>query len=235
MVDDRKHASEHRYVLIKVCTQSAVTVKREVEALNHINALPKSKHVGRTLIRPLLDHFEVRSEHATFQCLVHKPMAMTLAALRKKLSGDRFPENLLKLVLKHVLLALDFLHSEAQVIHTGEFSSPVAHLTGLLLQDIQEKNILLDLDDISILEAFEKEGLTNLSARKVAGDRIVYRSKQIVTSDYGRPVLCDFGEARFGQATYTNDIQPYQYRAPEIILDVPWGQKVDIWSVGVMV
>jgi len=45
VVDDRKHASKHRYVLIKVCTQSAVTVKREVEALNHINALPKSKHV----------------------------------------------------------------------------------------------------------------------------------------------------------------------------------------------
>ena len=94
-----------------------------------------------------------------FQCLVHKPMAMNLAALQRKLSGDRLPENLLKLVLKHVLLPLDFLHSEAQVIHTGEFSSPVAHLTGLLLQNIQEKNILLDLrlDDISILEAFEQE------------------------------------------------------------------------------
>ena len=235
MVDDRKHASEHRYVVIKVCTQSAVTVKREVEALNHINALPKSSHIGRVLIRPLLDHFELRSEHATFQCLVHKPMAMTLAALRRKLLGDRLPENLLKIALKHVLLALDFLHSEAQVIHTGEFSPPVAHLTGLLLQDIQEKNILLDLDDISVLEAFEKEELTNPSARKVAGDRIVYTSKQIIPSDYGQPVLCDFGEARFGRAMYTDDIQPYQYRAPEVILDVPWGQKVDIWSVGVMV
>jgi serine/threonine protein kinase len=112
---------------------------------------------------------------------------------------------------------------------------PVAHLTSLFLQDIQEKNILLDLDDVSALEAFEKEELTSPSARKVVGDRIVYLSKEIVTSDYGRPVLCDFGEARFGKATYTDDIQPYQYRAPEVILGVPWGQKVDIWSVGVMV
>lgn len=162
-------------------------------------------------------------------------MAITLAALRGKLSGDKLPEGLLKLVLKHVLLALDFLHSEAQVIHTGEFNSPVAHLAGLLLQDIQEKNILLDLDDTPALGAFEKDELTNPSPRKVAGDRVVYMSKGIVTSDYGRPVFCDFGEARFGQVTYTDDVQPYQYRAPEVILDVPWGQKVDIWSVGVMV
>lgn len=33
----------------------------------------------------------------------------------------------------------------------------------------------------------------------------------------------------------TDDIQPYQYRAPEVILGVPWGRKVDIWSVGVMI
>lgn len=40
-----KDLVEHRYVLLKICTESAVTLaaKREVEVLNHINALPKSK------------------------------------------------------------------------------------------------------------------------------------------------------------------------------------------------
>jgi hypothetical protein len=42
------------------------------------------------------------------------------------------PENLLKLVLQHVLLALDFLHSEAKVIHTGEFSSRCRTLNKLI-------------------------------------------------------------------------------------------------------
>jgi len=47
-------------------------------------------------------------------------------------------------------------------------------------------------------------------------------------------VLCDFGEARLGE--YDNvDIQPYHYLAPEVILDIPWDEKVGIWSVGVMV
>ena len=38
-----------------------------------------------------------------------------------------------------------------------------------------------------------------------------------------------------GTGTYTGDIQPYQYRAPEVILGAPWDEKVDIWAVGVMV
>lgn len=51
----------------------------------------------------------------------------------------------------------------------------------------------------------------------------------------GRPVLCDFGEARYGQTSYSDDIQPYVYRAPEILLDVPWAYEVDVWNVGVFV
>ena len=50
----------------------------------------------------------------------------------------------------------------------------------------------------------------------------------------GRPVLCDFGEARIGEGDH-NLIQPYPYRAPEVILEMSWHNKVDIWMVGVMV
>ncbi len=103
--------------------------------------------------------------------------------------------------------------------------------------DLQEDNILLDLDDASALEAFEEEERTSPVARKVAADRAIYLSRRIVTAGekYGRPVLCDFGEARFGRTAYTERIQPYQYRAPEVILRMPWNEKVDIWSVGLMV
>ena len=103
--------------------------------------------------------------------------------------------------------------------------------------DLQESNILLDLDDTSALEAFEEEERTSPAARKVAADHVIYLSRRIVTAGekYGRPVLCDFGEARFGCTAYTGLIQPYQYRAPEVILRMPLNEKVDIWSVGLMV
>ena len=87
------------------------------------------------------------------------------------------------------------------------------------------------------LEKFEKDELTSPGARKIVGDRVVYTSRPLVPPvyRYGRPVLCDFGEARFGEYNNMANIQPNQYRAPEVILEIPWDEKVDIWNVGVMV
>ena len=104
---------------------------------------------------------------------------------------------------------------------------------------MQEKNILLDLDVVAALETFDEAERTNPLPRKIADNRTIYLSGKIVTEpiNYGRPVLCDFGETRFGSATrtYTEFIQPFQYRAPEVVLRAPWNEKVDIWTVGVMV
>jgi serine/threonine-protein kinase SRPK3 len=87
------------------------------------------------------------------------------------------------------------------------------------------------------LEKFEMDELMTPSARKIDGDRVIHTSRPLVPPfySYGRPVLCDFGEARLGEYDNMIDIQPYQYRAPEVILNIPWDEKVDIWSVGVMV
>ncbi|KAK9384674.1 kinase-like domain-containing protein [Lipomyces mesembrius] len=52
---------------------------------------------------------------------------------------------------------------------------------------------------------------------------------------YGRPILCDFGEARSGSSKFHEDIQPYLYRAPEVLLRMVWDRKVDIWNIGVLV
>ena len=45
---------------------------------------------------------------------------MILAQLRSKCPKRRLPVNVLKPALVHILLALDFLHSEAHVVHTGK-------------------------------------------------------------------------------------------------------------------
>lgn len=96
--------------------------------------------------------------------------------------------------------------------------------------------MILGIEDDSILEEFESKELSNPSPRKVDGDRIIYQSRGLeISKGPGRPIITDFGEARMGQQSYDDDIQPYQYRAPEVILDIPWSYEVDIWNVGVMV
>lgn len=78
--------------------------------------------------------------------------------------------------------------------------------------------------------------MNNPIPRKINENRIIYESRGLqIPNKTGPPVLCDFGEARSGSSSYTDDIQPYVYRAPEVILDIPWSYEVDIWNVGVMV
>ena len=77
------------------------------------------------------------------------------------------------------------------------------------------------------------------SARKIYGDRIIYNAAdQVVPEDnqlLGVPVLCDFGEARFGQESYDDTIQPFMYQAPEVVFVIPWSYPADVWNAGVMV
>ena len=106
----------------------------------------------------------------------------------------------------------------------------------LSLSDLQARNVHLRIEEDSILRHFEAAELKTPSPRKVDGDRVIYESRGLERPKRsGRPILCDFGEARFGKKTYTDDIQPYVYRAPEIMLDIPWTYSVDIWNLGVMV
>ena len=51
----------------------------------------------------------------------------------------------------------------------------------------------------------------------------------------GWPLICDFGEARFADREYTDDVMPDVYRAPEVVMHMSWGGKVDIWSVAMVV
>jgi serine/threonine-protein kinase SRPK3 len=95
---------------------------------------------------------------------------------------------------------------------------------------------MLGIEDESLLAEFEEGEKSNPSPRKVVGNRVIYASRELKTTDsYGRPVLCDFGQARFGLARYGGDIQPYIYRAPEILLRTTWDEKVDIWNLAVLV
>ncbi|KAH7350714.1 putative serine/threonine-protein kinase sky1 [Rhexocercosporidium sp. MPI-PUGE-AT-0058] len=64
----------------------------------------------------------------------------------------------------------------------------------------------------------------------------LYRSANFgIPTTFGRPILCDFSLAWNGEVERCHDLQPDPYRAPEVILEMPWGYAVDIWNVGVMV
>ncbi|KAK9787336.1 hypothetical protein SCARD494_10651 [Seiridium cardinale] len=98
--------------------------------------------------------------------------------------------------------------------------------------DIKADNIMFGIQDDSVFEVFEEEELQNPSPRKVLTDRTVYASRALRTpKEWGAPVLCDFGSAVSGEGEHLEDIQPDIYRAPEVILQIPWTYSVDIWNI----
>jgi serine/threonine-protein kinase SRPK3 len=68
----------------------------------------------------MLDEFVIESKYGVFQGITYPPLAISLKAFRTMLPKRALPVGLLKLVLKHLLLVLDFLHTEAKVVHTGK-------------------------------------------------------------------------------------------------------------------
>lgn len=133
----------------------------------------------------------------------------------------RLPPPVLAFVLKRLFLALDLLHEECLIAHT----------------DIKEANILLPADS-SVLTQFEEQELNERSPKKEVEGRVIYLSRKMgIPKAFDAPVLCDFGSAvpLDDGLEHREDIQPDIYRAPEVILDIPWTYSVDIWNVGCMV
>ncbi|KAJ5909550.1 protein kinase [Penicillium tannophilum] len=176
------------------------------------------------LVRRAINDFQINStdDIYTYQCLVHPPLAMSICELRNQIIEKLLPEDLLKPTLIHILLTLDFLHIEAKLIHTI---------------DIQENNIMLSVEDESILVDFKEVERSNPSHHKVLGDRVIYTSQDLeIPKTHGRPILSDFGEARFSACIgkQWEDVQPLVYRALEVILRMPWNEKIDIWNMGTL-
>jgi len=116
---------EHRHVALKVGCHGALS--QELTALKHLRSI-RTTHAGSPLVRAMLDEFVVTDHDKKYQAVVHSPLAITLRGFRKMFPDKSLPVDLLRSVLKHVLLALDFLHTEAKVIHTGESRSSLFYV-----------------------------------------------------------------------------------------------------------
>ncbi|KAE9972698.1 hypothetical protein EG328_004839 [Venturia inaequalis] len=212
------------FVTIKVCTRDigqSGRVHRELQFYEHVSSLD-SKHHGQSFIRGLLATFDIAGPNGQHLCLVHTPMHMTIQELQYSNASHRLNGPLLKWTLSNLLNALSFLHDEANVVHT----------------DLSATNIMLTVDDKSILDNFEKAEAENPSPKKIIDDvRIIYGSRKFglpTDSLWGQPVLCDFGEARIGKY-HRGLIQPELYRAPEVLFGMEWSSSADIWNVAVLV
>ena len=92
----------------------------EVKVLDHLESLSTSEHPGSNLVRRMLDSFELKGAQGPHTCIVHQPLSLSLRDIRE-IAGGQIPGSILKPVVYGMLLGLDYLHSEAQIVHTGQY------------------------------------------------------------------------------------------------------------------
>ncbi|KAK1768719.1 kinase-like protein [Phialemonium atrogriseum] len=171
--------------------------------------------LGRDNVRRLEDSFKLEGPNGEDDVFVMTPLEMSLRTLQQTQKSGIFPQQFVTGALDQVLLGLVFLH-EAGVVHT----------------DLHSDNLLIALTNDAILATVEENEIKEPSARKQVGDVIIHVS-QYMLGGPGPLVICDFGQARIG-SQHTGSAMPVPYRAPEVLINMPWGNAVDMWSVGLL-
>ncbi|GAW21458.1 hypothetical protein ANO14919_109770 [Xylariales sp. No.14919] len=206
---------DHTHVSLKVHINT-IQNNRELKVYEHIKKHATS--LGPYHIRAVRESFKIQGPHGNHDVIVQMPLSITMADFQHSMPGQVFPPAIVKGALEQVILSLDFLHSDAHVIHT----------------DFHPGNLLIgfkDRDDQdNCLSQVEEAEAQNPGPRKVMKDRTIYMSR-VLFGQVGALYLCDFGQAQIG-GKGSGNAMPILLRAPEIILGMKWSYPIDMWSVG---
>lgn len=142
-------------------------------------------------------------------CLVLEPCGSSLYDFLKQNGFRGFWMQDIQAMARQSFEALSFLHGAMHMTHT----------------DLKPENILLESMAPACACAFPRAATWRPSKASAP------------TGPYLRPASPSIKLIDFGNATYENEhhsriINTRQYRGPEIILDLGWNERSDVWSMG---
>lgn len=115
--------SYRRYVMLKISIQASSMGQQadhEVKMYRRMAESPKG-HRGRDAVRTLLDTFYIDGPGDKHQCLVHPPLFESILTFLRCNPVERLPSEVIAFVLLRLFLALDYLHTECRIVHTGSW------------------------------------------------------------------------------------------------------------------
>ena len=106
---------------MRICASYAPDIEREVVALLRINKACKASSLrGKRFVRTMHDQFKLFNGSKAHQVLVHPPLLATLRDFRVTFrEGGGLGPMTCTMSFAAILYALEFLHEDAQLIHTG--------------------------------------------------------------------------------------------------------------------
>ena len=113
--------SDERYVAVKInATGERETSPQHELEIHQLVLNANRRHRGWQFVRQLRDSFMVDGSSGGHICLVFEPLREPLDIYKKRFRNGVIPSIYLKITLQMILHALDYLHSECRLIHTGE-------------------------------------------------------------------------------------------------------------------
>jgi serine/threonine-protein kinase SRPK3 len=118
-----RYASTDKYAALKIYAHDLVAedeINNETAIYKHLSTVGNPNYLGKVYVRTIQDSFSIMSRAGNHhQCLVHEVLSNDILSLQYTRPDCKLPEVMLKQILIHLLLSLDFLHSECHIIHTG--------------------------------------------------------------------------------------------------------------------
>ncbi|KAJ5796120.1 protein kinase [Penicillium psychrosexuale] len=199
-------------------------VLNEIDMLQRLNQFADKDHPGLDFTRLARDMFETESFAGRHYCISYKPQGNSVRTLQEAFPNAMIPKALVKSLIHRLFFSVNWLHATCGVVHT----------------DISPQNVLMEIDDDTILQDIEDQesqdpSLPITSTINGAMPIVVYKSRPTMLAVSGHPILTDYGQMRLVEGCVNQDWWMSDlYRAPEVLLHLPWGYAVDIWSIGVM-
>ncbi|KAH8429436.1 uncharacterized protein LDX57_007099 [Aspergillus melleus] len=179
-----------------------------------------ASHPGLCFTRLATDIFELHTSSGRHFCIASKAQGHSLRTLQTSFPNARVPKLVVRSLVHRLFFAINWLHATCNLIHT----------------DISPQNVLTEVGDNSSFKDIEDQELQDPSIPIISDSGVpIYPSREPFLELGGIPVLTDFGHLRDDDGRINQDwIMPDLYRAPEVLLQIPWTFQVDMWSVGVM-
>ncbi|KAI5464267.1 kinase domain protein [Mariannaea sp. PMI_226] len=197
-----KKSSLPRFVSIKIAALDTDASKEMMYSKRITHAKPS--HEGLSFIRTPIDEFQLKGPEGTHICLVYEPMRETLFQLQHRLRRQRLAPPLFKFFTFCLLQAVDYLHNECRLIHTG----------------IKDDNIMVTIEDDTVLANYVNYQLKNPQPRHIRSE-----DGRLADFNLSFPGLD-------GNLGHLSPIQSHCFRAPEVLLGCPWSYSADIWNLG---
>ncbi|RAK97316.1 protein kinase [Aspergillus ibericus CBS 121593] len=211
-----------QYASLKICVgdnNKESPVLNEVAMLQRLSRFAQEgDHPGLEFTRLAQDIFQLESPTGSHYCIATKPQGASIRILQEVFPNAVLPKLLVKSLIHRLFLSVNWLHATCGLIHT----------------DISPQNVLMDLEDDSSLKDTEDEESQDPSTPIMSQGAPIYRSRTPMLELSGIPILTDFGQVRPAEPGNHDWWMSDLYRAPEVLLQLPWSFPVDIWSIGVM-